>query len=162
MKRPLESPSDQRAYKAAVAAGCAPTWEDGTLGWAWHCTCKGNPHGMDQQCTVLRRAPRQLRPRLGWTTMTVLTLVVQSRDLHCAVFVQEVPGVLGEWSVFAVETPGKDPASVLDAHAHKIVGTFRGLTVAIDRAERYAKAWQRVREKMKAPCGCKEIEDAAH
>jgi len=37
----------------AIMAGCTPKWHDGIFGPAWHCTCKGNVHGCDQQCSMI-------------------------------------------------------------------------------------------------------------
>jgi len=47
-------PLDDAIHAAALKAGCHPVWADGIFGWAWHCGCEGNLHGMDQQCSMLR------------------------------------------------------------------------------------------------------------
>jgi hypothetical protein len=95
--------------------------------------------------------------RLGWTTLTQLALMARSKGLKLAVIVQEVPGTFGEWGVAAIETPGTTVQSVFDAHAHKDLGTFRGLALAMEASERYAKKWQRSRAKMREPCTCDEV-----
>lgn len=51
-----ETKEDQEIYKRAVAAGCSPLWHDGIYGWAWHCTCPGNHHGCDSQCSAISLA----------------------------------------------------------------------------------------------------------
>jgi hypothetical protein len=37
----------------AERIGCKPAWADGIFGWSWHCSCTGNPHGCDQQCSTI-------------------------------------------------------------------------------------------------------------
>ena len=47
---------DESVYLTAKSIGCQPVWHDGIYGWAWHCGCEGNPHGIDQQCSVITLA----------------------------------------------------------------------------------------------------------
>lgn len=49
----MDENKNDRIFEAAVAAGCKPIWGDGIFGWAWHCGCRGNLHGCDQQCSDL-------------------------------------------------------------------------------------------------------------
>lgn len=50
---PRPSPEAAALALRARGLGCRPVWHDGILGWAFHCTCPGNPHGVDQQCSVI-------------------------------------------------------------------------------------------------------------
>ena len=40
-------------YLRAVELGCFPIWRNGITGWAWHCNCLRNKHGIDQQCSII-------------------------------------------------------------------------------------------------------------
>jgi hypothetical protein len=97
------------------------------------------------------------KPRLGWSVLSTLALAVESHGMRLGVLCQQNMDAFGEWTVLAFETPGKDLQSVLNSHAHKTVGTYRGLAVAMQEAERYAKKWQRSRNKMRTPCECEEV-----
>lgn len=44
---------DQRTYEYAIKHGCNPEWVDGLFGFAWHCTCPDNRHGIDSQCSMI-------------------------------------------------------------------------------------------------------------
>lgn len=41
------------SVRLARKNGCNPSWLDGIFGWAWHCTCPENTHGIDQQCSII-------------------------------------------------------------------------------------------------------------
>jgi hypothetical protein len=97
------------------------------------------------------------KARLGWSVLSTLALAVESHGMRLGVLCQQDMDAFGEWTVLAFETPGKDLQSVLNSHAHKTVGTYRGLAVAMREAERYAKAWQRSKSKMRTPCECEEV-----
>ena len=61
-KRP-PTPSVQQ-YKIRLLAesnGCAPIWADGIVGWAYHCGCDENTHGMDQQCSAVNEQSAERR-----------------------------------------------------------------------------------------------------
>lgn len=51
MNPPRPSPAQATLALKARGLGCRPEWSDGIFGWAFHCGCKGNVHGCDQQCS---------------------------------------------------------------------------------------------------------------
>jgi hypothetical protein len=55
----MDVPALSPEARKAVEDGCTPKWHDGIHGWAWHCKCPDNKHGMDQQCSVVSK---RLRP----------------------------------------------------------------------------------------------------
>ncbi len=65
---PKQTQGDEAIFAHATTAGCKPIWADGLLGWAWHCGCEGNQHGVDQQCSVL---PPMLIQYEKWITAYV-------------------------------------------------------------------------------------------
>lgn len=50
---PLRTSAQTALKERAERIGCKPTWADGIYGWAWHCSCIGNPHGCDAQCSTI-------------------------------------------------------------------------------------------------------------
>jgi hypothetical protein len=87
---------------------------------------------------------------LAFTRVGALRLV-------CAVQMQAPD----KWNALAVETSGVDPASVLDNHAHELLGEFETEDEAKQAGERYAAEWRRKARSratmVSEPCDCDTI-----
>ena len=57
MNAPMSSHSmpdyTSRLRVDAIKLGCSPEWLNGQCGWGWHCGCRDNAHGYDQQNSLI-------------------------------------------------------------------------------------------------------------
>jgi|WetSurMetagenome_2_1015567.scaffolds.fasta_scaffold235546_2 hypothetical protein len=89
---------------------------------------------------------------LQWTLQGVFVAMVRVKSETLGLVVTQVGS---DWNALALETPGEDPSSILESHAHQVVGRFSGVTEAFDACLAYAEKWKI--GKRATECGCEEI-----
>lgn len=85
----------------------------------------------------------------SWTRMAT-----RSDGMTLAVLVSSSP--FG-WTVIGLETAETEINTILDAHAHSVVGHYETPTEALLEAEKYQDAWLSS-VILAPPCPCEEIE----
>lgn len=105
----------------------------------------------------LERMPaKQEKPALTWAFQAGLTGVLEASGKTLAL---QIIGTGKRWAVIAIETAGTDATSILDSHAHKVLGDFSSIPEAIGVSEAYALKWsagERLEE-----CACEDIQEAS-
>jgi hypothetical protein len=101
--------------------------------------------------------------RAGWTTTTNYLRAVEGKKAMLGLIVQPIENEYGAyWSASAIATPYVPGdgigglKSVLDNHAHKIIGDFPTLAKAKAACEAVAAEWKET-EEVGDLCGCPEI-----